>query len=691
MKKHLLISGTGRAGTTALTIFLHKLGIKTSPGNIDTLSKAGWETRLSPNAPYLIKSPFLCDELNKNLLKDVIVDGLIVPIRDLYSAAESRRHIQRLSKSDKPVPGGLWCATCAPGEQENILAKKLYNLIYSATKLGISPTFIDFDRMIEDSQYLWEKLIPFLPDNITKLKFVETHQEHFKQELRHIFIDIHIIIRFNLKMFDHSNKIYVNEEWLKERIRLFEENLSSLKNQEDQNFKIVTLFSDESPEWLRSKATDWETLHSNFIPLFVDIIALDHSDKFDEKLKIAYSKNNKLKNLSGDFLTLWHDSDDILHSKVISELRHSLREYNVKTGDILYFGKGLHLDIEDINKNYGGDYFRLFIDNKLVKTSIYNPGDQTTCMALKSNFIEFKTIYSKSHTFWREYTKIHNVNTDIRFAKIIHDNAIVNKCKYKTNIYRSNLINWVIDSKKYNTYLEIGLGDEINFNNIVIKNKTGIDIEKKKSKDTIKISSNDFFKNNSKKYDCIFIDGDHTEAQFLKDVENSLEALSDNGIILVHDINPWSEEVQRVPRETKAWTGDVWRGWVKLRRRSDINLFAIQAESGIGIIQKQKNLSPLNIEMPDVIDWEFFDQNRVELLNLKPKIWFEYLIKNDFAICKTDHVAKFVSAVKEFNSDVKSCLVGTAEYFAIKNYRPELIDQYSIIVAHHLPTAIALY
>ena len=44
-----------------------------------------------------------------------------------------------------------------------------------------------------------------------------------------------------------------------------------------------------------------------------------------------------------------------------------------------------------------------------------------------------------------------------------------------------------------------------------------------------------FFKNNKKKFNFIFIDGNHTIDQTIKDISNSLKILDKNGIILIHD------------------------------------------------------------------------------------------------------------------------------------------------------------
>ena len=70
MKHHVIISGTGRAGTTFLVQLLTALGLDTgfdSPtSGIFENCRAGMEWDLRhPNAPYIIKNPWLCDYLHE--------------------------------------------------------------------------------------------------------------------------------------------------------------------------------------------------------------------------------------------------------------------------------------------------------------------------------------------------------------------------------------------------------------------------------------------------------------------------------------------------------------------------------------------------------------------------------------------------------------------------------------------------
>ena len=67
------------------------------------------------------------------------------------------------------------------------------------------------------------------------------------------------------------------------------------------------------------------------------------------------------------------------------------------------------------------------------------------------------------------------------------------------------------------------------FNHITIE-KTGVDPV---SGGNFRGTSDEFFSQNSKNYDCIFIDGLHVYQQVIKDILNSIKILNNNGVIIL--------------------------------------------------------------------------------------------------------------------------------------------------------------
>ena len=168
---------------------------------------------------------------------------------------------------------------------------------------------------------------------------------------------------------------------------------------------------------------------------------------------------------------------------------------------------------------------------------------------------------------------------------------------------RLEIVSETIKSKKFSTYLEIGCFDNQLFNHINI-DKTGVDPFKGGN---IKLKSDQFFKINKKKYDCIFIDGLHTYEQVKKDIVNSINCLNENGIIFIHDCLPNNVYEQNVPRSTYIWNGDVWKAIVEMRTKEDFQTYTINADYGIGVILKKKNQNLLKINETNFKKLKFKD------------------------------------------------------------------------------------
>jgi len=191
-RRHIAISGTGRAGTTFLVQLFTRLGLDTGFNNtgeaISNISNAGmeWDLR-NPKSPYIVKSPWICDYLDEILDSGLCeIDHIFVPVRDLFSAAESRRAVQRRGNTAAAkTSGGLWHTT-NPSEQEGVLARQLYKLIYAVARHDIPLTLLYFPRLIHDAEYLYARLRAVL--KLTSLEdFVRAFDEVARPELVHDF------------------------------------------------------------------------------------------------------------------------------------------------------------------------------------------------------------------------------------------------------------------------------------------------------------------------------------------------------------------------------------------------------------------------------------------------------------------------------------------------------------------------
>jgi hypothetical protein len=214
--RKVLITGTGRSGTTFLVQLLTELGLDTGytpknvDANIDGHCHAGLERDLlasaeirgvhgwlrqpkhavrdliygPPPTPYVIKNPALCDTLGQVLAeRRVAIDHVYIPMRDLPSAALSR---VRVGGADGSVLGGLW-KTAVPDEQEAVLAKMYFGLMYTLAVHDVPHTLLVFPRLAEDWAYTYHKLW-FLVKDIDAGTFRAAFERVADHRLVHQFV-----------------------------------------------------------------------------------------------------------------------------------------------------------------------------------------------------------------------------------------------------------------------------------------------------------------------------------------------------------------------------------------------------------------------------------------------------------------------------------------------------------------------
>ncbi len=218
--------------------------------------------------------------------------------------------------------------------------------------------------------------------------------------------------------------------------------------------------------------------------------------------------------------------------------------------------------------------------------------------------------------------KLKNNQHYFKFVKLYHKifkdfskNEVDLPNFYNSNIHRHSIIQKIINTKNFQSYLEIGCDQNELFSKVNIKKKIGIDPN---SGGTHKMTSDIFFKNNSDKFDLIFIDGLHVYDQVKKDILNSLDVLNEKGFILLHDCFPLKYLDQAVPRAQKHWNGDVWRAILESRTYDKVNTFVGAFDNGVGLIFKKKNENQLKMNLDELNNVSFDDycKNYQNFLNL---------------------------------------------------------------------------
>lgn len=200
-RSHLLIAGTGRAGTSFLVRYLSELGLDT------TLSRrGGWKGGWNEDAnagleelpvaadpadlPYVIKSPWAYEMADEQLSNPALhLDAAILPMRDIVEAAASRTVLElRAMHEQAPWMADLsrnwetWCHTPGgtvyslnPVDQARLLAMGFHRLVERLAAADVPMLFLSFPRFIEDAGYLYSRLRSVLPSTVTREAALRAH------------------------------------------------------------------------------------------------------------------------------------------------------------------------------------------------------------------------------------------------------------------------------------------------------------------------------------------------------------------------------------------------------------------------------------------------------------------------------------------------------------------------------------
>lgn len=180
MRHHLLIAGTGRAGTSVLVKYLAELGLST---HITVQEQAFWDDDAhagledlilhgGEELPYVVKSPWLHEFVDEVLERDdIAIDGVIIPIRNLTDAASSRsiRELQNVHRAHENMaeerktwdtwgttPGGI-LYSLNPLDQARLLAVGFHHLVERLTRANVPMYLLAFPRLTQDPQYMFRR------------------------------------------------------------------------------------------------------------------------------------------------------------------------------------------------------------------------------------------------------------------------------------------------------------------------------------------------------------------------------------------------------------------------------------------------------------------------------------------------------------------------------------------------------
>mgnify|MGYP003630617599 CR=1 FL=1 len=242
----------------------------------------------------------------------------------------------------------------------------------------------------------------------------------------------------------------------------------------------------------------------------------------------------------------------------------------------------------------------------------------------KSCFAELLRSARHTHTGVNDWKQVFALQENN--AHIIWDNFSNGR---KLFVDKDDIISKFIKLHNCKNYLEIGgqpfAGQRSTYHKIQCENKDSVNTDPTiefeydlpAGSNHYVMTSDEFFekvKDSKKSYDIVFIDAWHEHKQVLRDINNSLENLTDNGTIILHDMIPLTRDLEKDPHRT----GCCWRAFADLRAtKKDIDMSVLVppwgSEDSLGIIRKgQQALFEKKIEY----NYDFLLDNMEELMNL---------------------------------------------------------------------------
>ena len=188
MVKKIVITGTGRAGTSFLVQLLTYLGLDTGYTqdqlDLHAISNAGleqpnWEKESSP---YIVKSPLIAESIHYTLATGAVeIDHILIPMRPLRHVSASRKRVSKLG--GEGTPGGL-DSGLSYQEQLNNHARQFFGLMMAIARYEIPHTLIEFPRLVLDCKYTYRQLLPVL-EGVTYDQFSDSFARLAKPEFIH--------------------------------------------------------------------------------------------------------------------------------------------------------------------------------------------------------------------------------------------------------------------------------------------------------------------------------------------------------------------------------------------------------------------------------------------------------------------------------------------------------------------------
>jgi SAM-dependent methyltransferase len=195
---------------------------------------------------------------------------------------------------------------------------------------------------------------------------------------------------------------------------------------------------------------------------------------------------------------------------------------------------------------------------------------------------------------------------------------------------RTDLINCFVRRRGYGSYLELGVNDiDHNFSHVTCARKYGVDPAADAAGVEFRMTSDEFFRQNTDTFDVVFIDGMHEEHQVDLDIRHALSRLNPGGVVILHDSLPPDEWHQRPAsdyRPGENWNGTVWKSVLKYFESSEWDCYVVNCDWGCGVIDTSRQAARSGAPCAEPLDYKR-DFSRLKPYTISPEHFLAMLYK----------------------------------------------------------------
>lgn len=145
------------------------------------------------------------------------------------------------------------------------------------------------------------------------------------------------------------------------------------------------------------------------------------------------------------------------------------------------------------------------------------------------------------------------------------------------------LLEYLRSGLRAESYLEIGLGGGQTFNRIaphcVVAHGVDPNPPPVSAGQVFSMTSDEYFRANRHGFDLVWIDGDHSHHQVLRDVNSALDRLNPGGVLLAHDMFP--PDVEHTNPQNCS---DAYKAAIALRQDPDYEVYTLPVRFGVTLI-----------------------------------------------------------------------------------------------------------